>query len=130
MTSGFFWCGGPGPANTGLGVLSQYIFIYIGTMDFEKATHMGSAEHLYICRMKDLFAPLTWRGICLHPLYSPMNFWSLTETFMEEILQWHIFADNALNLFALEDVWQLLELKILRSSDKSAFSFFLLMLMP
>lgn len=32
---------------------------------------------------------------------------------MEEILQLHIFADNALNLFALRDVWLLLELKIL-----------------
>lgn len=32
---------------------------------------------------------------------------------MEEILQVHIVADNALNLFALKDVWLLLQLKIL-----------------
>lgn len=46
------------------------------------------------------------------------------QTFMEEILQLHIFADNAFSLFALKDVWLLLELKILWSSNKSAFCFF------
>lgn len=54
------------------------ISVYAGTMDFDKATHMRRAEYLCVCRMKDLFAPLAWKSICLHPLYSPMNFWSLT----------------------------------------------------
>lgn len=52
------------------------------------------------------------------------------QTFMEEILQVHIVADNALNLFALKDVWLLLQLKILWSSNKSDFGFFLLMHPP
>lgn len=35
------------------------------------------------------------------------------QTFMEVILQLRMFANNALILFALKDVWLLLELKIL-----------------
>lgn len=52
------------------------------------------------------------------------------QTFMEVILQLHMFANNALILFALKDVWLLLELKILWSSSKSAFDFSLLMHPP
>lgn len=52
------------------------------------------------------------------------------QTFMEVILQLDMFANNALILFALKDVWLLLEPKILWSSSKSAFDFSLLIHPP
>lgn len=52
--------------------------MYAGTVGFDKATHMSRAEYFCVCWIKDLCAPLAWRSVCLHPLYSPMNFWSLT----------------------------------------------------
>lgn len=54
------------------------IFMCAGTMGFDKATHTSRAEYFCVCWMKGLCAPLAWRSICLHPLYGPMNFWSLT----------------------------------------------------
>lgn len=50
------------------------IFMYTGTTGFDKATHMSRAEYFCVCQMKDLCALLARRSICLHPLYSPMNF--------------------------------------------------------
>lgn len=101
-------------------------------MDFGKVIPMGKAEYLCKCLQDERFICSTGMKKYLFASFlQPHEFLiSKFQIFMEEILQWHIFADNALNLFALEDVWLLLELRILRSSNKSAFGFFLLMHMP
>lgn len=54
MTSGFF-------DEVVLQTLAQVlIFMYVGTIDFDKVTHMCGAKYLCsVCRMKDLFAALT-----------------------------------------------------------------------
>lgn len=106
------------------------IFMHGGTMDFDKATHMSRAEYLCVCWVKNLCFTGMNKYLFASSL-QPHEFLIFNfQTFMEEILWLHISADNALNLFALKDVWLLLELNILWSSYKSAFGFFLLMHPP
>lgn len=100
-------------------------------MDFDKA-HMRRAEYLCKCFKDERFICSTgMKGYLFVTSLQPHEFLIfIFQTFMEEILQCHIFADNVFNLFAVEDVWLLLELQVLGSSNKSAFWFFLLMHMP